>query len=191
MDNLTQITKAILQCQRCELRMTATRPVPGHGDLGAKYFLLGEAPGREEDSEGVPFVGQAGRRLDKLLELAGININDCYLSNVCRCRPPSNRTPRKKEIRACVDFLWQEIKLVQPQVIITLGSTPLSLFCPHGVTQVHGTMMDIDLDKIINAPEPKPSAKKVDISVDKQRQKKQIVEVDYASVLSELFSGSD
>ena len=147
MDNLDLIAKEIRVCQRCELRMTATQPVPGLGQIGAKYFLIGEAPGREEDGEGVPFVGAAGRRLDKLIALAGIDLSDCYLSNVCRCRPPQNRTPRKKEIAACVGFLWREIKLVTPQYVITLGSTPLSLFCPYGVSQMHGTMFEWELEE--------------------------------------------
>ena len=118
-DSLDQIAKEVLQCQACELRMNATRPVPGFGDIGAKYFLIGEAPGQQEDEQGVPFVGQAGRRLDKLLALGKISLNDCYLSNVCRCRPLENRTPKKKEIRACVGFLWRENKLIKPQYIIT------------------------------------------------------------------------
>ncbi len=150
-DTLDKIAQEIKSCQKCELRQTATRGVPGHGSVGAKYFLIGEACGKTEDAEGVPFVGQAGRRLDKLLELAGIDINDCYLSNVCRCRPPENRTPRKKEIKSCVDFLWREIKLVKPEYIITLGSTPLSLFCDHGVTQMHGTMFEWEMEDKIDA----------------------------------------
>ena len=145
MDNLDQLTLDILSCQRCELRQSATCPVPGFGNIGAKYFLLGEAPGASEDEAGVPFVGQAGHRLDKLLELAGITLNDCYLSNVCRCRPPANRDPKKKEIRACVGFLWREIKLVAPQYLITLGSVPLSLFCPYGIRQTHGTQMEVEV----------------------------------------------
>ena len=147
-DSLDQLAKETKLCQRCELRQNATCPVPGHGSVGAKYFLLGEAPGASEDEVGIPFVGQAGRRLDKLLGLAGIDINDCYLSNVCRCRPPSNRDPRKKEIRACVEFLWREIRLVKPQYLITLGSVPLSLFCPYGIRQCHGCMMEVEI------PEP-------------------------------------
>ncbi len=139
MDSLAQIEKDIIACSRCELRMNATAPVPGSGIIGAKYFLLGEAPGRNEDELGIPFVGAAGRKLDRLLELAGININQCYLSNVCRCRPPENRVPRKKEIRACVDFLWREIRLVKPSIIIPLGATPLALFSTQGISQVHGT----------------------------------------------------
>lgn len=144
-DTLDQITSDIAQCQRCELRMGATCPVPGIGETGAKYFLIGEAPGREEDEEGIPFIGSAGRKLDKLLALANIDHNDCYFSNVIRCRPPANRDPKKKEIKACVEFLWREIRLVKPEYVITLGSTPLSLFCPYGVRQMHGTVLNQDV----------------------------------------------
>ena len=143
---LDNIAKEIKACKRCELRRGATLPVPGWGNVGSKYFLLGEAPGREEDEQNLPFVGSAGRRLDKLLALAGIGNNDCYLSNVCRCRPPANRDPRKKEIKACVEFLWREIRVVEPTYLITLGSVPLSLFCPSGVRQMHGTMFEWELE---------------------------------------------
>ena len=144
-DTLKNIAEEIRKCQRCELRVNATNPVPGWGNLGAKYFLIGEGPGQNEDEAGVPFVGSAGRRLDKLLALAGIDINDCFLSNVCRCRPPRNRDPKKKEIAACVEFLWREIKLVKPMYVITLGSTPLSLFCPYGVRTMHGCMLEVEM----------------------------------------------
>ena len=144
-DSLDQIAKDVKSCQRCELRATATQPVAGLGNVGAKYFLIGEACGREEDEQGVPFVGAAGRKLDELLSLAGIDPNDCYISNVCRCRPPENRTPKKKEVRDCVGFLWRELSLVQPQYIVTLGATPLSLFTTSGVTQMHGTQMPAEL----------------------------------------------
>ncbi len=136
---LDQLAEEIKMCQRCELRESATLPVPGWGNEGSKYFLLGEAPGHDEDSQNLPFVGSSGRRLDKLLALANIDRNDCYFSNVCRCRPPDNRTPRKKEIKACQEFLWREIKLVNPQTIIVLGATPLSLVSTSGISQNHGT----------------------------------------------------
>jgi DNA polymerase len=156
-DSLKQIESDILQCQRCDLRTTATLPVPGHGCVGAKYLLIGEAPGRQEDEAGVPFVGLAGKRLDKLLALAGIDLNDCYLSNVCRCRPPENRTPRKKEIKACQEFLWREIELVKPETIITLGATPLGLFAKSGgVSQLHGTVLEVDGQRIL--PQYHPAA---------------------------------
>ena len=188
-DSLDQITKDILQCQHCELRMTATKPVPGIGQIGAKYFLIGEAPGKEEDEQGVPFVGAAGRRLDKLLALAKIDPNGCYLSNVCRCRPPKNRTPRKKEIAACVNFLWREIRLIKPEYLITLGATSLGLFTQSGgITQLHGTMMDIDLDEVMGQT---TTALEKPLKQKKQKAKVVKVERDYASVLSELFSSSD
>ena len=147
MDTLEQISKDILACQRCELRQNATAPVPGIGNIGARYLLIGEAPGREEDEASVPFVGSSGRRLDKLIGLANISLNDCYLSNVCRCRPPINRTPRKKEIKACVDFLWREIELVKPVYVVTLGATPLSLFTSEGVRSLHGTQFEYETTK--------------------------------------------
>uniref|UniRef100_A0A6M3IRM8 Type-4 uracil-DNA glycosylase n=1 Tax=viral metagenome TaxID=1070528 RepID=A0A6M3IRM8_9ZZZZ len=146
MDSLETIAQELKLCQRCELRMSCTQPVPGIGEVGSKYFLIGEAPGAEEDEVGIPFVGSSGRRLDKLLALAQIDPNDCYLSNVCRCRPPKNRNPRKKEITACVPFLWREIRLVKPEYIITLGSTPLGLFTQSGgVSQYHGTLMEVEI----------------------------------------------
>ena len=145
-DSLEQITKELAHCRRCELRVTATKPVPGIGEIGAKYFIIGEAPGKDEDEAGVPFIGAAGRRLDKLIELAGIDPSECYFSNVCRCRPPANRTPRKKEIGACVEFLWWEIRLVKPQYVITLGATPLVLFTKSGgIGQLHGTRLEVEI----------------------------------------------
>lgn len=140
MDALKELQEQIRQCAKCELRAGATHPVPGIGGVHPKFMLIGEAPGREEDLSGVPFVGAAGKKLNKLLKIAGISTNDCYLTNVCRCRPPDNRPPRKKEVKSCVPFLMQEIQLVQPQTIITLGSTPLQVFSPFGVKQMHGTM---------------------------------------------------
>lgn len=118
----------------------------GSGEIGAKYFIIGEAPGRNEDSVGLPFVGLAGKRLDKLITLGGISLNDCYLTNVCKCRPPANRTPRKSERLSCYPWLRQELELVQPEYIITLGATPLALFSDQGIRQMHGTMFEAKLD---------------------------------------------
>jgi len=143
---LEELSKEIKACQRCELRMTATSPVPGYGEIGAEYFLIGEAPGQQEDAEGIPFVGRSGQRLNKLLELAGIAQADVYLSNVCRCRPMDNKTPKKKEVNACKEFLMREIRLVKPQLVITLGSTPLSLFTDSGgVSTMHGTVFESEI----------------------------------------------
>ena len=145
MDSLDQLERDIKACSRCLLRETATAPVPGIGNIGAKYLLIGESPGANEDKAGMPFVGLAGKRLNQLLELAHISQEECYLTNVCRCRPPTNRTPRKAEIKSCLPFLWREIRLVKPQVVVTLGSIPLSLFSPYGVRQLHGTQFEWEM----------------------------------------------
>ena len=144
--DLLRLHKEISECVRCPLRQTATSPVPGLGEIGADYFLIGEAPGREEDRTKVPFVGSAGKRLNKLLALAGINPNRCYITNICRCRPPANRVPKKAERLACYVWLQQELELLKPKTIITLGATPLSLFTETGVTQLHGTQFQTDLN---------------------------------------------
>ena len=102
---LAEVAKQVKACSRCELRAEATQPVPGIGQTHVKYMLIGEAPGQNEDELGIPFVGLSGKRLDKLVALAGINLNDCYLTNVCKCRPPKNRQPRKKEVACCVPYL--------------------------------------------------------------------------------------
>ena len=142
---LEKIAERVRLCTRCVLRETATQPVPGLGDIDAKYFIIGEAAGREEDSSGIPFVGLAGRRLNKLLALAGIPLNDCYITNVCKCRPPNNRTPRKSERLACFFWLKRELTAIKPKSIIVLGSTALSLFTDVGVRQLHGTQFSFDL----------------------------------------------
>jgi len=144
---LKELRQEIKACTRCPLREHATSPVVGIGSVGAKYLLIGEAPGKEEDKVGIPFVGRAGKRLNKLLELAEIDLNDCYFTNVCRCRPPANRTPRKAEMVACSRYLWAEIRLVKPENIITLGSVPLSLFSPYGVKVMHGTQFEYELEE--------------------------------------------
>jgi len=143
---LAELSKQVLACSRCALRGGATAPVPGLGECGAKYFIIGEAPGREEDRDNVPFVGMAGKRLNKLLALGGIDPNDCYITNSIKCRPPTNRTPRKGERLACYPWLKQELQLIKPEYIITLGAIPLSLFCDNGVKQMHGTMFEVELD---------------------------------------------
>lgn len=145
-EQLEALNKRIKDCTLCELRETATAPVCGIGSLGAKFFLIGEAPGKTEDKMGVPFVGLAGKRLNQLLEVGKISTNICYFSNVCRCRPPANRVPKKKEIRACLKWLWEEIEIIQPSFVVTLGATPLSLFTDVGIKQLHGCELEVEIE---------------------------------------------
>lgn len=137
---LQDLNRRIALCTKCPLRENASQPVCGIGEVNAKYLLIGEAPGREEDKYSAPFIGSAGKRLNKLLELAGIDQNECYLTNTVRCRPPGNRDPRKAELKACTPYLWEEIQLIAPEYVITLGRTPLTLFTTYGIRQLHGTL---------------------------------------------------
>lgn len=138
--NLFEISEQVKACTKCPLREGATQPVPGIGVAKAKYFIIGEAPGAEEDSGGVPFVGRAGERLNRLLKLAGIDLNDCYLTNTVHCRPPRNRDPRKKERLCCLPFLQEELRIIKPAYIIALGSIPAALFTSSKISDLHGTM---------------------------------------------------
>ena len=142
---LEELAEQIKLCTRCERRQHATAPVAGFGEIGAKYMLIGRDPGATEDKEGIPFIGAAGRRLDELLALADIDVNDCYITNLVKCHVPGNKTPRKAFITACKPWLMKEIALVHPKTIITLGSEALSIFSPNGVGQMHGTQFTVDL----------------------------------------------
>ena len=149
---LEELAEHIKSCTRCQLRENCASPVPGIGSINSKYLLIGEAPGKHEDEAGVPFVGLAGKRLDKLLNVADISLNDCYLTNVVRCRPAQNRDPKKSEIRSCLKWLQEEVNLVRPKYIITLGRIPLSLFSPYGIKQMHGTMFEYTIPSVCADP---------------------------------------
>ena len=111
----------IMACTRCPLHATRKNPVPGEGNLDAELMLIGEAPGHWEDVKGRPFVGAAGKLLDKLLALAGFRREEVYIANVLKCRPPGNRDPRPEEVEACTPFLDRQIQIIRPKVIVTLG----------------------------------------------------------------------
>ena len=119
---IEKIRNQISVCTRCALHKTRTHTVPGEGDVNADIMFIGEAPGRNEDIQGKPFVGRAGEVFDKLLSSIGISRQQIYLCNILKCRPPGNRNPLNSEIRACVGSLDLQIKVVNPKVIGTLGS---------------------------------------------------------------------
>lgn len=114
-------------CSKCELSSTCKQVVVGHGKLSADIVLIGEAPGAEEDLEGLPFVGRSGKLLRKLMRDAGLNPAACYITNTVKCRPPGNATPTSYQVHACKGWLWEELKLVSPKVIITVGRVPTDL----------------------------------------------------------------
>src|SRR6266566_5356082 len=127
-------------CTRCKLAEGRTQVVFGSGDPHADLMFVGEAPGFHEDRQGVPFVGQAGGLLEGLLGDIGLTRERVYIANVLKCRPPGNRDPQPDEIEACEPWLWEQIDLINPKVICSLGnfSTRLLLGKPAGISRVRG-----------------------------------------------------
>lgn len=127
-------------CTACRLAETRTHVVFGDGSAGARVMFVGEGPGRNEDLQGLPFVGAAGQLLNRLLSEIGLQRSDVYITNVVKCRPPGNRDPRPDEIAACKDYLAGQIRLIDPAVVVTLGnfSTKLLLREERGITRLRG-----------------------------------------------------
>jgi uracil-DNA glycosylase len=137
---LSHLRETALVCTRCALSETRTQVVFGVGDPEAGLMLVGEAPGKNEDLQGEPFVGAAGRLLDTLLGEIGISRDEVYIANVLKCRPPGNRDPRTEEIDECKGYLREQIRLISPIVVVTLGNfaTKLLLRTDVGITRMRG-----------------------------------------------------
>jgi DNA polymerase len=137
---LEEATREALACTACPLSQTRTQVVYGAGNARADLMFIGEAPGFHEDSQGVPFVGAAGGLLTSLLEGIGLARDDVYIANVLKCRPPGNRDPQPDEIDACKPWLKEQIDLIDPLVIVTLGnfSTKLLLGTKLGISKLRG-----------------------------------------------------
>jgi DNA polymerase len=119
---LNKIREELGDCQRCPLAKTRTNLVFGAGDPNAQLMFVGEAPGRDEDREGIPFVGRAGQLLTKIIQAINMTRNQVYIANILKCRPPNNRNPETEEIEKCYPFLQQQIKVIQPRIICALGA---------------------------------------------------------------------
>ena len=119
--NLEMLRKRIHNCTQCALSETRNHFVFGCGNPNAHVMLIGEAPGRDEDLQGEPFVGKAGQLLDKILAAIGFQRDEVYICNILKCRPPENRDPHPEEIVLCMNFLLDQIKIIQPKIILTLG----------------------------------------------------------------------
>ncbi|MBN1247733.1 MAG: uracil-DNA glycosylase [Anaerolineae bacterium] len=136
---LKEIHDQIRKCTLCPLHVGRTKAVPGAGPVDALIMFVGEAPGFHEDQQGLPFVGAAGRFLDELLEKAGIDRKRVFITNVIKCRPPANRDPQIDEVEACKPYLDQQIEVIKPQVIVTLGRHSMARAFPdEKVSVVHG-----------------------------------------------------
>jgi uracil-DNA glycosylase len=137
---LAAFASQVAGCTRCRLAQTRTQVVFGVGDPNADLMFVGEAPGFHEDKQGYPFVGQAGKLLDRLLEGIGLARDRVYIANVIKCRPPGNRDPMPDEIEACEGHLFRQIALIEPRVVATLGNFATKLLSGKqaGITRVHG-----------------------------------------------------
>jgi uracil-DNA glycosylase family 4 len=141
---LVEVYNEASVCEKCPLHEGRNRVVFGSGNADADLMFVGEAPGAEEDRQGLPFVGRAGGLLTELLEGIGLKREDVFIANVLKCRPPGNRDPQPEEIDTCRPYLEQQVELIQPRVIGTLGNfaTKLLTANPTGITKVRGTAQE-------------------------------------------------
>lgn len=139
---LDQIRAEVAACHRCPLAGGRTQTVFGDGSPEARVLIVGEAPGKNEDLQGIPFVGAAGKYLNELLGIAGLAREDVFIANVLKCRPPGNRDPRVEEIECCTPFLREQTRTIDPEFIVTLGNfaTKFILKTEVGITRMHGKL---------------------------------------------------
>ncbi len=149
--SLDEIAAEIMKCTRCPLHATRTNAVPGEGSPDAKVVFVGEAPGRNEDLQGRPFVGAAGKLLTDLLASIGLSREEVFITNVVKCRPPNNRDPRPEEIEACLPFLKKQLEVIDPDVIVALGRhSTLTLLKLAGraessIMRIRGKVFEVEL----------------------------------------------
>lgn len=139
---LNQLNQRMSACSQCALRAGCSRVVPGEGSVEANIMFIGEAPGKKEDETGHPFVGAAGKFLNEMLASIKLKREDVYIANVCKCRPPENRDPAPEEVAACWPWLLEQIRIIQPKLIVTLGRHSMERFLPdQKISQMHGTLV--------------------------------------------------
>lgn len=143
---LEELAAQICVCTKCPLWKSRTRAVPGDGQPTSKVMIIGEAPGREEDESGHPFVGATGRYLDHVLEGTGLDRDDFFITNTVKCRPPKNRTPKKNEVETCTsNYLFEQIELVNPRLIVLLGLVAAKrMLGVKSITEARGRVIERD-----------------------------------------------
>ena len=140
-ERLVELFKEVQACTKCPLHETRTKAVFGAGNADADLMFVGEAPGADEDRQGLPFVGRAGQLLNQLLEEIGLSREEVFIANVLKSRPPGNRDPQPFEIQACEPYLFEQVRLIEPKVVCTLGNFATKLLSGSqvGITKVRGT----------------------------------------------------
>ena len=145
MNKLETVKQNVIECTKCDLCKTRTNSVPGKGNFQSDVIFVGEAPGRNEDKNGEPFVGVAGKKLSAALEGAGISREDVYITNVVKCRPPNNRVPNTNERDTCKEYLKKEISIIKPKIICVLGNTAFnSVLGGSEITKFRGKLVRKD-----------------------------------------------
>jgi uracil-DNA glycosylase family 4 len=150
-DTLEAIRADIGDCTRCRLHLTRTKIVFGSGNPKAQLMFIGEGPGRDEDLSGEPFVGRAGKLLTQMIEAMGLRRPEVYIANVVKCRPPQNRTPEPEEANTCMQFLWRQIDVIRPEIIVALGATAATylLGAKAALARLRGRLHDVRGAKLI------------------------------------------
>lgn len=145
MDTLLDLAEQIRTCQLCRLCEGRTNAVPGSGSHQTKLVFVGEGPGKNEDEQGVPFVGASGKFLDKMLASINLSRSDIFITNIVKCRPPNNRDPLPDEISTCSDrYLKNQLQLLKPLIIVTLGRHSMNYFLPNKkISEAHGKAIHI------------------------------------------------
>jgi uracil-DNA glycosylase family 4 len=154
-ERMDAIRQKIKTCQECSLHQGRKHAVPGEGPINAQVMCIGEGPGFHENEQGKPFVGQAGKFLDELLASSGLKREDVFITNVVKCRPPSNRDPEPQELAACGMYLDEQIELINPKVIVTLGRFSMARFIDGGrISQIHGETHEVEGRTVITMYHP-------------------------------------
>lgn len=140
-DDYTALCLEIRNCRKCRLSRSRRQAVPGEGSLKAELMFIGEGPGREEDLQGKPFVGEAGKLLTRIIKKMEFKREEVYITNVVKCRPPGNRNPEPDEMDLCRNYLFRQIEMIQPKVIVTLGNVPTKylLQTKTGISSLRGS----------------------------------------------------
>ncbi len=178
-EQLSQMDREVQECTRCQLYLKRTQAVLGGGNPFSELMLIGEGPGEEEDRQGVPFVGKSGQLLDKILAAAGFSKEEnVYITNIVKCRPPGNREPNPEERAACLPFLMRQIELIQPGIIVLLGSTALkALIDPEGrITKMRGKWITWNGIQVIPTYHPSALLRNPDLKKDVWEDFKSVVQ---------------
>ena len=149
-EDMKNIANSVIKCKKCKLYKTRNKPVVGEGSIDSNILFIGEAPGRNEDISGKPFVGRAGRIFDDLLKSIKLERNDVYITNILKCRTHNNRNPVKAEIEACSKYLTYQIDIIKPKIIVTLGNFAKAfIFKKFGlenerISKIHSRVYNLD-----------------------------------------------